>query len=89
MTLSLVHRAKVTFSNPDGVLSDGMRHRLKTWLGLLPIASALLLGQAAASPEPHAVLELLVSHGCSACRPANELMTELVRDPDLMVLSLP
>jgi hypothetical protein len=66
-----------------------MRHRLKPRLCLLPIVSALLLGPAAASPEPHAVLELFVSQGCSACRPANELLTELSRDPGLVVLSLP
>jgi hypothetical protein len=66
-----------------------MRHRLTLRLCLLPIVSALLLGPAAASPEPHAVLELFVSQGCSACRPANELLTELSRDPGLVVLSLP
>ena len=66
-----------------------MRNRPKTWLALLPVASALLIGPAAASPEPHAVLELFVSQGCSACRPANELMMELSRDPGLVVLSLP
>lgn len=66
-----------------------MQRHLKTWFGLLPITAALLLGPAAASPEPHAVLELFVSQGCSACRPANELMTDLSRDPGLVVLSLP
>jgi hypothetical protein len=35
------------------------------------------------------VLELFVSQGCSACRPANELMMELDRDPGLVVLNLP
>ncbi|MFC4171565.1 DUF1223 domain-containing protein [Microvirga sp. GCM10011540] len=66
-----------------------MRDRLRSWLRLLPFASVLVAGTAAASPEPHAVLELFVSQGCSACRPANELMTELNRDPGLVVLSLP
>ncbi|MEE1657872.1 DUF1223 domain-containing protein [Microvirga sp. CF3062] len=66
-----------------------MRHRLKSWLGLLPFASILMAAPATASPEPHAVLELFVSQGCSACRPANELMAELARDPGLVVLSLP
>jgi hypothetical protein len=70
-------------------LSDNMRYRPKAWLGLLPFASALLIGPATASPEPHAVLELFVSQGCSACRPAIELLTELGRDPGLAVLSLP
>ncbi|WP_246777259.1 thioredoxin family protein [Microvirga sp. VF16] len=62
---------------------------MKTWLGLLPVLSTLLVGPALASPEPRAVLELFVSQGCSACRPANQLMTELKQDPSLIVLSLP
>jgi len=65
-----------------------MRDRLKAWLRLLPFASILVAGPSAASPEPHAVLELFVSQGCSACRGANEYMTELKRDPGLVVLSL-
>jgi hypothetical protein len=47
------------------------------------------VGQAVASPEPRAVLELFVSQGCSACRPANDLMTGWARDPSLVVMSLP
>jgi hypothetical protein len=66
-----------------------MRHRLKPWLAIIAIAPALLWGTALASPEPRAVLELFVSQGCSACRPANELMSEWDRDPGLVVLSLP
>lgn len=66
-----------------------MRSCLKTWLGALPLLSALVIGPAVASPEPRAVLELFVSQGCSACRPANQLMTELIQDPSLIVLSLP
>lgn len=67
-----------------------MRHRLKTRLGLLSLASALLLGPASASPEPpRAVLELYVSQGCSACGPAKQLLGELALDPALVVLSLP
>ncbi|QFU14746.1 DUF1223 domain-containing protein [Microvirga thermotolerans] len=66
-----------------------MRHPLRTWAALFPAVCALLVGQAVASPEPRAVLELFVSQGCSACRPANELMAEWKRDPSLVVMSLP
>ncbi|NBJ23679.1 hypothetical protein [Microvirga arsenatis] len=53
-----------------------MRYPLRTWTGLLSAVSTLVVGQAAASPEPRAVLELFVSQSCSACRPADELMME-------------
>ena len=60
-----------------------MRHHPQHWPVLLPLISALLAAPALASPEPHAGPQLFVSQGCSACRPANELMTELSRDPGL------
>ncbi|MBD2746094.1 DUF1223 domain-containing protein [Microvirga sp. BT688] len=66
-----------------------MRYPLRTWTGLLSALSTLVVGQAAASPEPRAVLELFVSQSCSACRPADELMMEWQRDPSLVVLTLP
>ncbi|QRM34709.1 thioredoxin family protein [Microvirga sp. VF16] len=66
-----------------------MRQHLKSWLGLLPVASILGIGQVKASPEPREVLELFTSQGCSACWPANQLLSELSQDPGLIVLSLP
>src|SRR5687767_14298027 len=67
-----------------------MRHLLRTWTALFSIVSALLVGQAVASPKPpRAVLELYVSQGCSACGPAKQLLGELAQDPALVVLSLP
>lgn len=36
-----------------------------------------------------AVVELFTSQGCSSCPPADQVLAELARDPDIVALSLP
>jgi hypothetical protein len=57
--------------------------RLVTLLLLLATQSG------AAMADPKAVIELFTSQGCSSCPPADKLMGEWARDPDIVALSLP
>jgi hypothetical protein len=43
----------------------------------------------ACAEQPRAVIELFTSQGCSSCPPADQLLTELAKERDLVVLSLP
>ena len=63
-----------------------MASRLTLTLAALGLSA--LLHPAAADPA-RAVVELFTSQGCSSCPPADALLAEYSRQPDIVALSLP
>lgn len=63
-----------------------MVSRLKATLAALGLTAFL---QPALAESPRAVVELFTSQGCSSCPPADELLVEYSRQPDIVALSLP
>lgn len=61
--------------------------RLK-FVMLFAVTLASLVG-VAAEAGPRAVVELFTSQGCSSCPPADRILSELAREPDIVALSLP
>src|SRR3954452_21738073 len=61
---------------------------ISRWSGALGVCAVVAVIRPAHA-EPRAVVELFTSQGCSSCPPADRIIGELAKDPDVIALSLP
>ncbi len=66
-----------------------MAHNLiSRWSGALGVCAIIAVIRPAHA-EPRAVVELFTSQGCSSCPPADRIIGELAKDPNVIALSMP
>src|SRR4051812_21449958 len=66
-----------------------MTHNLiSRWSGTLGMCAIVAVVRPAHA-DPRAVIELFTSQGCSSCPPADKIIGELAKDPNVIALSMP
>jgi hypothetical protein len=58
------------------------------WSGALGFCAIIAIIRPAHA-DPRAVVELFTSQGCSSCPPADKIIGELAKDPDVIAMSMP
>ena len=58
------------------------------WSGALGFCAIIAIIRPAHA-DPRAVIELFTSQGCSSCPPADKVLGELAKNPDVIALSMP
>ena len=61
---------------------------ISRWSGALGVCAIVAIIRPAHA-DPRAVVELFTSQGCSSCPPADKIIGELARDPNVIALSMP
>src|SRR5215475_3578675 len=61
---------------------------ISRWSGALSVCAIIAIIRPAHA-DPRAVVELFTSQGCSSCPPADKVIGELAKDPDVIALSMP
>lgn len=83
-------------ANTDGHLHDPVRSmtaimahsRISCWSGALGVCAIVAMIRPAYA-DPRAVIELFTSQGCSSCPPADKVIGEFSKDPNVIALSMP
>src|SRR5262245_60743211 len=65
-----------------------MAYNISRWSGALGVCAIIAIIRPAHA-EPRAVVELFTSQGCSSCPPADRIVGELAKDPNVIALSMP
>src|SRR5690348_5735574 len=61
---------------------------ISRWSGALGVCAFVAIIRPAHA-DPRAVVELFTSQGCSSCPPADKIIGELAKDPNVIALSMP
>ena len=61
---------------------------ISRWSGALGVCAIIAIIRPAHA-DPRAVVELFTTQGCSSCPPADEIIGELAKDPNVIALSMP
>ena len=61
---------------------------ISRWSSALSVCAIIAIIRPAHA-DPRAVVELFTSQGCSSCPPADKVIGELAKDPDVIALSMP
>src|SRR5262252_8369280 len=61
---------------------------ISRWSGALSVCAIIAIIRPAHA-DPRAVVELFTSQGCSSCPPADKIIGELAKDPDVIAMSMP
>ena len=61
---------------------------ISRWSGALGVCAIIAVIRPAHA-DPRAVVELFTSQGCSSCPPADQIVGELAKDPNVIALSMP
>src|SRR2546428_1821955 len=65
-----------------------MAYNISRWSGALGVCAIIAVIRPAHA-DPRAVVELFTSQGCSSCPPADKIVGELAKDPNVIALSMP
>jgi hypothetical protein len=65
-----------------------MARMMSRWSGALGVCAIIAVIRPAHA-DPRTVVELFTSQGCSSCPPADKIVGELARDPNVIALSMP